>query len=65
MKILGKRVLLNWEVFNWHGYMGYGYIRIASPISQEFTKTISVPSAPKNNEEKKKTWTHFDFYFFI
>lgn len=45
MKILGKRILLDWEVFNWHGYMGHSYIRIASPISQEFMKIHSVPSA--------------------
>lgn len=42
MKILGKRALLDWEVFNWHDYMGYSYIRIVSPISQDSTKICSV-----------------------
>lgn len=37
----GERgVLLDWEVFNWHGSVGYSYISIASPISQEFTKNL-------------------------
>lgn len=51
MKILGERVLLDWEVFNWHRYMGCSYIRIASPISREFTKICSVPSALENKWE--------------
>ena len=50
MKILGRRVLLEWEVFNWHDYMGYGYIRIARPISSEFMK---IPSEPSAVEESK------------
>lgn len=37
--ILRERVHLNWEVFNWHGYLGYSYIRIAYPVSQECPKT--------------------------
>lgn len=53
MKILGRRVLLEWEVFNWHGYMGCSYIRITSPISQEFMKIPSVPSAVEENKWKE------------
>lgn len=45
MKILGRRVLVKWEVFNWHDYMGCSYIRIASPINQQLMKIPSVPSA--------------------
>lgn len=40
MTILRERVHLNWEVFNWYGYLGYSYIRIAHPISQEFPKKL-------------------------
>lgn len=49
MKILGRRVLVEWEVFNWHDYVGCGYIRIASPISQQLMKIPSVPSAVGEN----------------
>lgn len=42
MTILRDRVHLNWEVFNWHGYLGYSYIRIAHPISQEFPKNSAL-----------------------
>lgn len=50
MKILGESILLDWEVFNWPGYLGYSYIRTASPISQEFTKIHPVASALEENK---------------
>ena len=53
MKILGERVLLDWEVFNWLGYLGYSYIRIARPISPEFMKICSVPSALEESKRKE------------
>lgn len=53
MKILGERVLLDWEVFNWLGYLGYNYIRIARPISPEFTKICSVPSVLEEKKQKE------------
>lgn len=46
----GGRVLLDWEVFNWHSYLGYGCVRIARPARQEFTKICSVPSALGENK---------------
>jgi hypothetical protein len=53
MTVLGERVPLNWEVFNWHGYLGYSYIRIAHPISQEFPKIFPVLSEVEKNAWKR------------
>lgn len=58
MMILRERVHLNWEVFNWHGYLGYSYIRIAHPISQEFPKTP--PCAVRGwDAHMEGNWAHF------
>lgn len=46
----GESVLLAWEVSNWPGCLGYGCIRIASPISQEFTKIHPVPYVLEENK---------------
>lgn len=59
--ILRERVHLSWEVFNWHGYLGYGYIRIAYPVSQECPKTP--PCAFWGwDAHTEGGWAHFSLY---
>lgn len=58
--ILRERVHLNWEVFNWHDYLGYSYIRIAYPVSQECPKTP--PCAFWGwDAHMEGGWAHFSF----
>jgi len=42
--------VLAWEVSNWPGCLGYGCIRIASAVSQEFTKIHPVPYVLEENK---------------